>query len=217
MKTILSLILSFAINGLFAQTDIDTLFSGAVWSEGKLFKRDSTGYYYRLKHQPNRIHYYSNAHYFKLFNNQYQLLLSGQITHRLCTQFVYKGGKWTSYYTNGQIKTVGFYESNQAVGTWQHYYANGQLAKTYTLQRINTDSVSMTCRSGTYEDCYANGNTQVTGSYTVKFDSIGPCVTLYDSTGNIKETRSCRIPVSRPHGVWLYYRPTGELERKEAY
>jgi antitoxin component YwqK of YwqJK toxin-antitoxin module len=218
MRTVLCLILSFAITGLFAQTDIDTLFSGAVGSEGKLIKRDSTGYYYRLKHQPNHIYFYSHKDSFKLFNNQYQLLLSGQITQRLCTQFVYKGGKWTSYYTNGQVKTMGFYESNQAVGTWQHYYTNGQLAKTYTLSRIDTDSISVICRSGLYGEFYANGQPKMTGSYTIAFDSIGACRLFFDSLGNIIDhPYKCRIPVSRPNGTWLYYKPTGELERKEVY
>lgn len=217
MKTGLCLLLFFVVNGLYAQTDIDTLFSGAIGSDGKLIKKDSTGYYYRFKHQPNRIIYYGKDWYFKLFNNRYQLLLGGQITQRVCSQLVYKGDKWTSYYTNGQIKTEGFYESNQAVGTWRHYYSSGQLAKTYTIVKIETDTVTANCRKGPYEEYYPNGNTKVAGSYTVKFDSIGHWNPQYDSIGNIISYLPCRIPVSRPSGTWLYYKPTGELERKETY
>jgi antitoxin component YwqK of YwqJK toxin-antitoxin module len=217
MKTGLCLLLFFVVNGLYAQTDIDTLFSGAAGSEGKLIKKDSTGYYYRLKHYPNRIYYYSNKGYFKLFNNRYQLLLSGQITQKVCSQLVYKGDKWTSYYTNGQIKTEGFYESNQAVGTWRHYYSNGQLAKTYAFVKVETDSVTANCRKGPYEEYYPNGRVKITGNYTVTFDSIGIYQSIYDSTGNVIHYETCRYPVSRHSGTWLYYKPTGELQRKETY
>ncbi len=217
MKTGLCLLLFFAVNGLFAQTDIDTLFSGAVGSEGKLIKKDSTGYYYSLKHYPNRIYYYSNKGYFKLFNSRYQLLLGGQITQRVCSQLVYKGDKWTSYYTNGQIKTEGFYESNQAVGTWRHYYSNGQLAKTYTIVKIETDTVTANCRKGPYEEYYPNGQVKLAGNFTVTFDSIGQYIAKYDPLSDNMSYLPCRIPVSRPSGTWLYYKPTGELERKETY
>lgn len=216
MKIVGCLLLAITTHHSFAQTDIDSLFSGAV-SEGKLIKQDSTGYYYRLKHQPNHIHYYSKDGYFKLFNNRYQLLLCGQITQRVCSQLVYKGNKWTSYYTNGQIKTEGFYEGNQAVGTWRHYYSSGQLAKTYTVVRVDTDTVTVYCRKGPYEEYYPSGQMKIVGNYTVTFDSIGQCIAKYDPFSDKMSYLLCRIPVSRYSGTWVYYKPTGELQRKETY
>lgn len=217
MKIVGCLLLAFTANGLFAQTDIDTLFSGAIGSDGKLIKQDSTGYYYRFKHQPNRIIYYGKDWYYKLFNNRYQLLLSGQITQKVCSQLVYKGDKWTSYYTNGQIKTEGFYESNQAVGTWRHFYSNGQLAKTYTIEKVDMDSVTAHCKKGPYEEYYPNGQMKMSGNFTITSDSIGNFRPVYDSMGNVTHYITCRMPTSRPSGIWLYYKVTGELERKEIY
>lgn len=217
MKIAGCLLLAFAANSLFAQTDIDSLFSGAISGDGKLIKQDSTGYYYRFKHQPNRIIYFGKDWHYKLFNNRYQLLLSGQITQKVCSQLVYKGDKWTSYYTNGQIKTEGFYESNQAVGTWRHYYSNGQLAKTYTMEKVDTDSTRAYCRKGPYNEYYANGQMKIAGHYIVTFDSTGNWQPVYDSMGNVIQYLTCRMPRSCPSGSWLYYKPTGELERKESY
>lgn len=198
---------------LLAQTDIDTLFSGFVDYEGKLIKKDSTGEYYKLKDFPGRIYYWSNDWYLKIFDEKYSTLVEGQISHRVCSQLVFKSGKWKSYYPDGQIKTEGYYERNQAIGLWRLYHPNGNLQKIYNLALIISDSMSAICMTGTYEEYYEDGHLKVSGLYFVVNDTT--TVPQYDPETSGVKPMIVNMPVSKKTSKWLYYFPNGELDRKE--
>ena len=38
-----------------------------------------------------------------------------------------KSGKWTSYYSNGKVATLGEYKNNRKIGQWRYYSKKGRL------------------------------------------------------------------------------------------
>jgi MORN repeat variant len=210
---------------LFAQTDIDTLFSGFVEGQYKKLKTDSLGYYYIIKRDTTKILFWSkNESYIKMYDLKNNLLLEGSVGYRVCSQLVSKAGKWISYYPTGIKKTEGYYLfQNQRAGLWKHYYSNGQLEKIYTLGSFEIDSVERVkriCMVGTYEEYYDNGNLKASGIYGVNFvpDSVD-LYPEYDTSGNVLFIHKLftKVPRPIPTGPWYYYKENGELLRKELY
>ncbi len=131
------------------------------------------------------------------------------------TDFFKKFGKWTAYYTSGKTKRTGYYYAGIATGLRKNYYPNGQLERTFTLRPISIDSFFINRKVGLYEEYYENGNIQTTGFFKIAIDTT--IVQVYDwSIGNFRDTL-VKAPVSKPFGIWKYYKENGELERKEEH
>ncbi len=215
MKPLLFYITIFISNCLFAQTDIDTLFSGVVGHPGKIIKKDSSGMYYVFDYDTTKIQFVADDGQFKMYNTKHNLLLEGEIGYRVCSQLVSKSGKWTSYYLNGKVKTEGYYERlNERIGLWKHFYPNGQLEKIYTLGHIDFDSAVGTCMIGTYEEYYENGQLKISGLYKAIYDTLS--VATYDSLGNeLSKKAIIKVPKSKAYGIWNYFQSSGQLLKKE--
>ena len=39
-------------------------------------------------------------------------------------------GKWVSYYENGNIESVRYFNNGNSIGTWTYYYEDGKILKT---------------------------------------------------------------------------------------
>src|SRR3712207_2573006 len=66
-------------------------------------------------------------------------------------------GLYTSYYTNGQVKTKGYYKNNLPNDVWEYYYENGKLKMTGPL----VDNIP----NGYWKYYHENGNLHMEGNF----------------------------------------------------
>ncbi len=184
---------------------------------GTTFKRDSSGdFSFKVNLDTNNTVFISKGYSnFRLYDRDNKLIVEGDLGGRKYIDFFKKFGKWIAYYPNGRTKWIGYYYAGMATGLWKYFYPNGQLNKSFTLALIETDSFSITRRVGLYEEYYENGNIKISGFFKAAIDTT--IIQVYDfSIGNFKDTLA-RAPVSKPFGIWKYYKENGELERKEEH
>jgi antitoxin component YwqK of YwqJK toxin-antitoxin module len=219
MKTLL-LILSLTYSSLiFSQTQSDIPFIGYFGGYGnfKVLKNDSTGSLFIPNIDTNIIVYISKkATEYKMYDRQNRLILEGDIGGRIYTDYCKLFGKWTSYYIEtGKPKVIGYYYADQPTGLWKYFYPNGQLKQSYSLAQIQTDSFTLTCKVGLYEEYYENGQLKIDGIHQTALDTT--TIKIYDhNIGDFKDTLN-RGPVSKPFGIWKYYKANGELEKEEEH
>jgi len=219
MKTLL-LILSLTYSSLLlSQTQSDIPFIGYFGGYGnfKVLKNDSTGSIFIPNSDTNIIVSISNKPTeYKMYDRQNRLILEGNIGGRIYTDYCKRFGKWTSYYIEtGKPKVIGYYYADQPTGLWNFYYPNGQLRQTFSLAQMETDSFSLTCRVGLYEEYYENGKIKINGFYKTVIDTT--TIQTYDHTiGNFKDT-VIRGAVSKPYGIWTFYKQNGEIEKQEEH
>ncbi len=184
---------------------------------GRTFKRDpSGGFSYKVDPDTTNTVFISRDYVsFRLYDRNNKLLVEGDLGGRKYTDFFKKFGKWIAYYPNGKAEWIGYYYSGVATGLWKYFYPNGQLKKTFTLAPIEVDSFFLNRKVGLYEEYYENGNLQTTGFFKIAIDTT--ILQVYDwSIGNFKDTL-VQAPVSKPFGIWKYYKENGELKREEEH
>lgn len=208
-------ILSLALP-IMCHSQIETPFYGYNgYPPSSIIKKDSAGNYFRA--DTNRIVYISNSiSTYKVFDNNYNIIVEGDLGGRIYVDYFKRFGKWTEYYSNGKIKCSGFYHANQPVGLWQTYYPNGQHQKSYSITYVQTDSSSNYCMTGSYQEFYDNGKLKVNGFYKAQVDTTSILqYNVYDP--NKIDTVIIRQPVSKKFSTWTYYLPNGEIEKKEVF
>lgn len=96
-----------------------------------------------------------------------------------------KTGQWKSYYENGKLKSIGKYEYGREIGRWKYYHENGQLKEigecVYTIV--------LNGRTGEWKSYYENGRLMNIGEY---------------DTGGLGDYFPRK-------GEWKYYHEDGEL------
>ncbi|HYV94682.1 MAG TPA: hypothetical protein VE978_23105 [Chitinophagales bacterium] len=183
-----------------------------------VLKNDSTGTFVYAGNDSSKIVFISkNYTTYKLFDRNYNLLVEGDLGGRVYTEYFKRFGKWTAYYDNGKPKAIGYYYASQPIGLWQSFFENGQLSETYTIALIETDSSSGYCMMGLYQEFYENGQIKVNGFYKAAMDTIHIQVNDPDTGEETSNFTVYRRPVSKPFGIWTYYKQNGELERKEEF
>jgi len=217
---ILLLILSLTFSSLiFSQTEKDIPFIGYFGGYGnyKNLKNDSTGYLFIPNIDTNIIVFISkNYTVYKMYDRQSNLILEGDIGGRIYTDYCKRFGKWIAYYpTTGKPKVIGYYYADQPTGLWKYFYPNGQLKQTYSLAQIQTDSFTLTCKVGLYEEFYETGQLKINGFYQTAWDTTTIKIYNFD-IGDFKDTLIIG-PVSKPFGVWKFYKENGELEKEEEH
>lgn len=215
---ILSLSFSFHLS-LFAQIDKDIPFIGYFggYKEDRVLKNDSSGYLFIPYVDTNIIVFLSKKYTdYKMYDRKNHIILEGDIGGRIYTDYFKRFGKWTAYYPEtGKPKVIGYYHADLPVGLWKYFYPNGLIKQTFSVSQILADSIYITCKVGMYEEYYETGQLKISGFYKIMSDST--TVPLYDfNIGNFKDTR-VKAPVSKPFGIWKYFRENGELEKKEEY
>ena len=212
---ITSIIFSTSVCG---QTQNDIPFIGDFGGYGvhKIIKSDSLGDLVIPNIDTNIIIFISkNLTDYKMYDRQNRLISEGDLGGRKYVDYCKRFGKWTTYFSSGQPKVIGYYYANQPTGLWKYFYSNGQLKQMYSLAQIETDSFALTCKVGLYEEYFENGQLKVNGFYKTSFDTI--TIQVYDySLGNFKDTL-IRGSVSKQYGIWNYYKENGELQKKDEH
>ncbi len=127
--------------------------------------------------------------------------------------------KWTAYYKNGTIKTVGYYYENKPVGNWKTYYENGKIESNYNYGMLLHPSGSVfTAYSGQYEEYFKNGKLKLSGMYGIGIDTNHVDTTeVYNPATNttILTTEKVKGYAAVKMGTWRYYSMEGILIREE--
>ena len=212
---IASIIFSTSLCG---QTKSDIPFIGYFGGYGtyKLIESDSLGDLAIPNIDTSVIVFISkNLTGYRMYDRQNHLISEGDLGGRKYVDYYKRFGKWTTYFTSGQPKVIGYYYADQPTGLWKYFYPNGQLKQVYSLAQIETDSFTLTCKVGLYEEYYENGSLKISGFYKTALDLT--TIQVYDySIDNYKDT-VIRGPVSRPYGIWNYYKENGELQKKDEH
>jgi antitoxin component YwqK of YwqJK toxin-antitoxin module len=162
------------------------------------------------------IYLAKNLSIYRLYDSKNRLRSEGSVGGRVFVDYFKRFGKWTAYYPEtGKPKVEGYFYYDEPIGTWCYYFGNGQLEKQFSIARMEYDSFYFSCRVGLYEEYFETGGVKVTGFYKVIIDSVRQA--RYDTNLNRFVDVLVRGPVSKPDGLWMFYKQSGELERKEEH
>ena len=212
---ILILSLGFASKA-HSQIDEDIPFVGYFGGYGKdiILMNDSVGYLFIPFIDTNIVVFISKKYTdYKMYDRNSRLILEGDVGGRIYRDYFKRFGKWTAYYPEtGKPKVTGYYYADLPIGLWSYFYPNGQLKKTFTVSQVWSDSMYQTCKVGFYEEYYESGSVKITGFYKIVADS-----TEYDFNLGGFKSRDVKTAVSKPFGIWQYFKVDGKLDRKEEY
>jgi len=215
-KLILLLIVIALYKPSFAQ--VETPFSFTSADDNRLIKEEDSGsYYVATGDTTNMVFLTDDGSIYRLFNKDTTLLCEGSFSTE-GDKYLHEG-KWTEYYTNGKIKSTGYYQKNNPVGLWQTFYSNGHLKRTCTYTLIENQGTYY-CMTGLYQDYFDNGQVRISGLYKAIIDGNSKD-TIYTEdpvTGkNIPKIDIGHRPWPKKFGTWEYYDEQGALVKKENF
>lgn len=114
-------------------------------------------------------------------------------------------GLFVSYYFNGNIKSKGQFENNQATGTWTHYYENGKIKMEGGLRENLPE--------GYWKYYYENGRLSMEGD--MSGDQKENDWVFYYENGNVKSRG--RYNNDEKEGLWNYFYEDGTLKADASY
>lgn len=216
MKRQFLIILTLILSNLTSAQVETPCFGCSAYSNYGIIKKDSAGTYFYATKDSSKIAFIYRQSIYKLFDRNYNLILEGDLGGRCFVDYYKQYGKWTEYFPNGTIKSIGNYYDGNPVGLWKYFYPTGQIKETYSISLIQSDSSFNYCKTGTYQAFYENGQLKVDGFYKAKIDTVRKEKSYYGVKYE-KKIVLVREPVSKKFGIWLYFKPNGELEKKEEY
>lgn len=107
---------------------------------------------------------------------------------------------YTSYYQNGNVKSIGHYTRNKASGWWEYFYENGNLKMRGELK----DNVS----DGNWEYYYENGGLNMEGIIDNGMRE-GEWKFYYEN-GNLKTVGEYQE--NKKEGLWTYFQEDGTFK-----
>lgn len=114
-------------------------------------------------------------------------------------------GTYVSYYFNGNVKSMGQFEKNRAIGIWKHYYENGKVKMEGTME----DNFP----NGYWKYYYENGRISMEG-YMSKDHKEKEWIFYYEN-GNLKSRGSFKN--DEKEGLWNYFYEDGGLKAEASY
>ena len=215
LYVLLLIIILFSLRGT-AQTEMP--FRGA--ETGLLtdtLKTDREGTYYLWRENDSLwtvFLSFDKPYTYRLLDMKEHVLVEGELGEELeGGHLLGKNGRWSEFYKNGSIKSVGYYEANQTLGYWEYYHPNGAKRKTFQYSKVEWEGMEYLLLLGAYEEFYNNGQIKILGKYTYRIDTVEVAGTVTASG----EPEVELIPVSKRAGIWYYYQANGELFKEEKY
>ncbi|HXS38085.1 MAG TPA: hypothetical protein VN721_15385 [Flavipsychrobacter sp.] len=215
-KLILLVILTGLFKSSFAQVEMP--FSFKSDDDNRLIKEEDSGSYYVATGDTTNIVFIGeDESIYRLFNIDNKLLCEGNFSTE-GDRYLHEG-KWTEYYTNGKIKTTGYYHKDNPVGLWQSFYSNGQLKRTCTYTLIENKGTYY-CMTGLYQDYFENGQVRISGLYKAIIDENSRDTVYSEDPVTGKSIPKIDIghrPWPQKFGMWEYYDEKGALVKKENF
>lgn len=114
-------------------------------------------------------------------------------------------GPYVSYYYNGNIKTSGHYENNQASGFWKYYYENGNIKMEGALENDET--------TGKWRYYYENGRVSMEGK--IEGGKKRGNWTFYYENGAVKSQGAYKNDIKE--GIWNNFYEDSALKSQIFY
>ncbi len=116
-----------------------------------------------------------------------------------------KQGKWTTFYTNGQVQSISFWKDNKPNGMATRFWPNGKpMQELYFVNGIQ-DSLM--------KSWYTNGNLEEE-SFWKNDTSNGPAKTYFEN-GKLESEGEWKM--GKQHGKWNSYDSLGNLIQTQIY
>jgi len=215
MKKILLFASCLCISGIsLAQVELPFAFKSE--DDNRVIKEEDSGKYYVASGDTSRMVFIGDeGNLYKLYDKNHKLLAEGNFSED--GDKYLREGKWSEYYDNGTMKSMGYYHKNNAVGLWQHFYNNGKLKTQYTFAVIENGD-NYYCMAGSYQEYYDNGQLKTNGFYKATIDDKSKDTTYVidpETDKKVRNISSGKRPRPEKYGTWEYYTDKGELSKKE--
>jgi antitoxin component YwqK of YwqJK toxin-antitoxin module len=214
MKQLL-LLVAFTGCAMQAFAQVEAPFSFTSEDDNRLLKEVDSGKYYASDDSSNMVFLGDDPAVYKLMDNIKNVLAEGFFSTD--GDKYLREGKWTEYYKNGKVKSTGYYQKNNPVGTWQNFYTSGRPHSICNYVMIE-NGATYYCMAGTYQEFYENGFIKVNGLYKATIDDRNKdtayVIDPITDKKVIKTTKGSK-PRAEKAGAWEYYNDKGELEKKE--
>lgn len=216
------LLLAGRSNDIFAQTEMPFYGSSFSVLKDTLYK-DDKGVYFHYLHDTFNMVFISDLkagergpRTYKLYDAQKQLRVWGEISTILNDRTdLIRHGKWMEFYPDGALRSIGYYNMDEAVDYWQFFHPNGVKRMCCNYTELAYQGQKYTIPLGPYEEFYANGQVKMIGKFKAVLEEVSEVVT--DPVLQTEETVELLRPVPKRAGVWYFYDPMGQLIKKELF
>ena len=112
---------------------------------------------------------------------------------------------YTMYYNNGNINVTGSYKNGNKEGEWKEYYKSGKIKY--------IDNYLENLQNGISKRYFENGKVEFIVDFFDGYEN-GNCKTFYEN-GILRSKGG--FNKGKKIDEWIYYKKTGEIERKSKH